>query len=84
MKSKGKSYPGKKGAMKRSSEERGDISAQCLHRTIVVCGVALIGVLLFAFSPRKKTKANSAATPQTEAQVQTASFERGSLSTKNR
>lgn len=75
---------GKRPAARRGAEERGDLSAQCLHRTIVVCGVALIGVLLFAFSPRKKTKATTVSAPQQEAQVQTASFERGSLSTKNR
>lgn len=65
-------------------EERGDASTKILHRTIVVCAVALVGVLLFAFSPRKKAGSAAAGKPQTEAKAAVATFDRDSLSTKSR
>ena len=65
-------------------EERGDASTKVLHRTIVVCAVALVGVLLFAFSPRKKTDPAAAGKPQAEAKAAVATFDRDSLSTKSR
>ena len=65
-------------------EERGDASTKVLHRTIVVCAVALAGVLLFAFSPRQKAVTASAAKTQAEPKAAVASFDRDSLSTKSR
>lgn len=65
-------------------EERGDASTKILHRTIVVCAVALVGVLLFAFSPRKKDAATNPAATRAEAKASVASFDRQSLSTKDR
>ena len=72
-------------ATRHAHEERGDASNKILHRTIVVCAIGLLGVVAFAISP-KKTPAPSAAavTTRAEAKAPVASFDRASLSTKNR
>lgn len=74
----------KRSAPRRLLEEKGDASTKVLHRTIVVCAVALVGVLLFAFSPRKNDAAVSATTARAEGKGAVASFDRQSLSTKDR
>jgi len=67
-------------------DERGDPSQRALKATIVVCLVGLVAVYLFAFTPRKAaspaTSSTTARPPQTKEAV--ASFDRQSLSTKNR
>ncbi len=67
-------------------DERGDPSEKALKATIVVCLVGLIAVYLFAFSPKKGAKPTTAfASTQTpQAKEAVASFDRQSLSTKNR
>jgi len=80
------SDPTKRPAPRRIFEERGDASTKVLHQTIVVCAVALVAVLAFSFSPRKKAVPTPASLARAEAQGQApvASFDRASLSTKNR
>lgn len=84
MKSKRKSGLSKRPAPRRFPEERGDVSTKFLHRTIVVCAIGLVGVLAFAFSPRKKTALSPATVSRAEAKAPVASFDRQSLSTKSR
>lgn len=71
-------------ARRSPGEEKGDISTKYLHRTIVVCAVALAGVLLFAFSPSKKGVVATPAAARAESKAPVASFDRDSLSTKSR
>jgi len=71
-------------APRRIPEEKGDASTKVLHRTIVVCAVGLAAVLAFAFSPRKKAVPAPASVTRPEAKAPAASFDRSSLSTKNR
>ena len=85
MSVKRKSVSPKRPAPRRLFEERGDASTKVLHRTIVVCAVGLAAVLAFAFSPRKPaTTPAPAAVTRAEAKAPVASFDRESLSTKNR
>ena len=84
MSSKRKSGSATRPAPRRIFEERGDASTKVLHRTIVVCAVGLAAVLAFAFSPRKKAAPVPASVTRTEAKAPVASFDRTSLSTKDR
>lgn len=86
MTAKRKSVSTKRPAPRRLFEERGDASTKVLHRTIVVCAVGLVAVLAFVFAPRKKAAsapALASAAPA-DAKAPVASFDRASLSTKNR
>lgn len=67
-------------------DERGDPSEKALKVTIVVCLVGLVVLYLFAFSPRKASQPGTAATatPPPQAKEAVATFDRQSLSTKNR
>lgn len=72
-------------AVRRIQEEKGDASTKALHRTIVVCAIGLLGVMAFALSPKKAvTSGIASVTPRAEAKAPAASFDRQSLSTKNR
>lgn len=84
MKSKRKSGSTKRPAPRRVFEEKGDTSAKVLHRTMVVCAIGLVAVLAFLFSPRQKGPAPSATVTRAEAKAPVASFDRQSLSTKDR
>lgn len=84
MSSMRKSGSATRPAPRRIFEERGDASTKVLHRTIVVCAVGLVAVLVFALSPRKSGAPASASVPRAEAKSPVASFDRTSLSTKNR
>ena len=84
MAAKRKSGSATRPAPRRIFEERGDASTKVLHRTIVVCAVGLVAVLVFALSPRKSGAPASASVPRAEAKAHVASFDRTSLSTKNR
>jgi hypothetical protein len=84
MTAKRKSGSATRPAPRRIFEERGDASTKVLHRTIVVCAVGLAAVLAFAFSPRKKAAPVPASVTRTEAKAPVASFDRTSLSTKDR
>ena len=67
-------------------DERGDPSQKALQATIVVCLVGLVALYLFASAPRKAAPPTiaspSSRSPQAKESV--ASFDRASLSTKNR
>ena len=78
------SGPTKRPAPRRIFEERGDASTKVLHQTIVVCAVGLVVVLAFALSSRKAGTPAPASVARAEAKVPVASFDRASLSTKNR
>jgi len=67
-------------------DEPGDPSEKALKATIIVCLVGLVAVYLFAFSPRKAGTPNTsfAGTQAPQAKEAVATFDRGSLSTKNR
>jgi len=84
MTAKRKSGATKRPAPRRTFEERGDASTKVLHRTMAVCAVGLVAVLAFAFSPRKKATPSPASVTRAEAKAPVASFDRASLSTKNR
>jgi len=70
--------------IRRSREEKGDVSNKVLHRTIVVCAVGLVAVIAFALSPRKKSAPAAVTVTRAEAKTPVASFDRTSLSTKDR
>lgn len=74
----------KRNIRKAIREERGDVSTKVLHRTIVVCAIALVGVLSFAFSPRQKPVTAASAKSQAQPKAAVTSFDRQSLSTKSR
>jgi len=66
-------------------DEPGDPSEKALKTTIIVCLVGLVAVYLFAFAPRKAATATaSSALQSSSAQEAVATFDRQSLSTKNR
>ena len=70
-------------------DERGDPSVKALKVTIAVCLVGLVGVYLFAFAPKPATQTTAAPRPTsagaaTKAKDAVATFDRQSLSTKNR
>jgi len=72
--------------IRRSREEKGDVSNKVLHRTIVVCLIGLVAVYLFAFAPKNGGTVTSAAPGITQAESREAvsRFDRESLSTKSR
>ena len=67
-------------------DEQGDPSQKALKATIVVCLVGLVAVYLFASAPRKAAlpTTNSASPRSPQAKEAVATFDRQSLSTKNR
>lgn len=71
-------------ARKTFKGEVGDASAQCLKRTIILCAAGLVGVLLFALTPRKAPTPQAAAGSQESSGAPAGSFDRQSLSTKSR
>jgi hypothetical protein len=73
-----------KSARKFKFEEKGDASERCLKRTIALCAVALCGVLLFWVSPKKSPVAKSPAASQAAGKSPVTSFDRQSISSKNR
>jgi len=82
--SKNSSGTAGKSARKFKLEEKGDASERCLKRTIALCAIGLCGVLLFWFSPKKSSVAKSPATPQAAGKSPVTSFDRQSISSKNR
>jgi len=69
---------------RKATEEKGDLSVKCLQRTMVVCAVGLVVVALFGFSSGRKGMPASAAASKADSKPVAASFDRQSLSTKNR
>jgi hypothetical protein len=71
---------------KTQRDERGDPSAQALKVTIVVCLIGLVAVYLFALAPKNGGSVSSAtpAPNRANSKEAVASFDRSSLSTKNR
>ena len=67
-------------------DEPGDPSVKALKATIIVCLVGLVAVYLFAFAPRKAgVPTFSSAAPQgSPTREAVATFDRASLSTKDR
>ena len=67
-------------------EEPGDPSEKALRATIIVCLIGLVAVYLFAFAPRKvgKPVASSATIQGSPTKEAVATFDRSSLSTKDR
>ena len=71
-------------ARKFKLEEKGDASERCLKRTMALCAIGLCGILLFWFSPKKSSVAKSPAAPQAAGKSPVTSFDRQSISSKNR
>ena len=69
-----------------SRDEAGDPSEKALKATIIVCLIGLVAVYLFAFAPRKSgmTGNPSTTTQSSPTREAVASFDRQSLSTKDR
>jgi hypothetical protein len=84
MMRKSTSGSAKRSAQKSHLEEKGDVSERCLKRTIALCAVGLVGVLLFWFSPKKSVVTKAPAAPQAEGKSPVTSFDRQSISSKNR
>ena len=77
---------GSKSPQRSARDEQGDPSQKALKATIIVCLVGLVAVYLFAFSPRQAANpgVSSPTYRNPQAKEAVATFDRQSLSTKDR